>query len=132
MVSKLFLLLLLTGVNAADGGIDLTVIPLDITEDGMTQRQLRFKCDEGRIAFIPPPGWNFNGAGSRAQLTPSQKAFAEGIIETAASPKPLPIDDAAKEAFKQQVIATLPTGSQGVETVSEAENSLMPGGNPEL
>jgi hypothetical protein len=46
------------------------------------------------------------------------------------SPGPLPLDEAAKSAFKQHVIAALPIGSQGIETVSEVENSLMPGGNP--
>jgi hypothetical protein len=52
------------------------------------------------------------------------------VIETSPLPAPQPIDAAAIAAFKQQLVASLPVGSQGIELVSEAENSTTPGGHP--
>ena len=117
--------------GTALAGVDLTPSPTQVEEDGVKYQQIRFKSEEqGSVIFLPPENWSFRGGAGRLQLTPPGKDFAEASIEAASFPAPRPLDAAAIEAFKQEVLAGLPAGSGKIETVIEAENTVMPGGNP--
>ena len=108
-------------------------IPLsvaDITEDGFTYRVLTFTGDKTKVTFSPPPGWTFRGTKARLQLSPAGKPFAEASIEAIPQPQPQPLDVETIEAFKQQVIASAPAGSQAVVVESEGENTIMPESSP--
>ncbi|HEX8899017.1 MAG TPA: hypothetical protein VF751_09985, partial [Chthoniobacterales bacterium] len=58
------------------------------------------------------------------------KSSAEAAVEATPLEKPEPLDEAAITKFRQQVLAALPAGSTKVTTAYEAEDSIMPGGNP--
>lgn len=116
--------------SIAFAGVDLTPSAVEIDEDGFKYQQLRFKSDGGTVLLVPPEKWSFSGGPGRLQLTPPGKDFAEGLIEAASYEKPTPIDEAARAQFKQQVLAGVPPGSQRIETLTEAENTVMPAGNP--
>jgi len=125
------LLLFLSPVLCARAfaAIDLTPAVTDLTEDGVSYREVSFKTPEGKLLFTLPSGWTIRGQKDRAQLTATDKS-TEAVIEALPLQKPEALDDAAITKFKQQVLAALPAGSTKVTTVSEAENSMMPGGNP--
>jgi hypothetical protein len=126
----LFVLLVATSVRLAVAAVDLTPTPVQVDEDGAQFLQLKFKGEAGSATFVPPEKWTFRGGGARLQLTPPGTSFAEATIETVPFREPTPLDAAVIEQFKQEVLAGLPPGSQAVTTVVEAENSMMPGGNP--
>lgn len=117
--------------RAASAGVDLTPSPVQVEEDGAKYQQLRFNSREGgSVLYTPPEGWSFSGGGGRLVFKPPGKDFAEAVLETVPLPAPAPIDEAVRAEFKEQVLATVPPGSQSVATVTEAENAVMPAGNP--
>ena len=132
MCNKAPLLFLLVAIaRAATAGVDLTPSPVTVEEDGLKYQQLRFKSrDGGSVSFTPPEGWSFSGGGGRLVFKPPGKDFAEAVLETVPLQAPAPIDEAVRTQFKEQVIATLPPGSHGFTTITEAENTVMPAGNP--
>jgi hypothetical protein len=130
MLRKPLLLLLFAGlVASSQAGIDLTPQVTDVVEDGVTSREVSFKTPEGKVLLTLSPGWAIRGQKQRAQITGKDQA-TEAVIEAVPIEKPEPLNDEAIAKFKQQVVAGLPAGSAKVTTISEAANSLMPGGNP--
>ena len=131
MLRKSLLLLLLPVVfGSADAAIDLTPTVTTVTDDGVTYREVSFKTPEGKMLFTLPPSWTIRGQKDRAQMAGPDKSSAEALVEATSLDQPAPLDEAAVTKFKQQVLAGLPAGSAKIETVSEAQNSLMPGGYP--
>ena len=126
----LCLLLFPVLLGSSDAAIDLTPKVTEVTDDGVTDREVSYKTPEGRVVFTLPPGWTIRGQSARSQITGPASSSVEAVIEASPLEKPEPLDAAAIAKFKQQVLATLPAGSAKITTVSEAENSLMPGGNP--
>ncbi len=116
-------------LGSSQAGIDLTPQVTDVVEDGVTSREVTFKTPEGKVMLTLSPGWAIRGQKQRAQITGKDQA-TEAVIEGVPLAKPEPLDDEAIAKFKQQVMASLPVGSAKVTTISEAQNSLMPGGNP--
>jgi len=127
---SLLLLLLPTLLTSSYAAMDLTPAVTDLIEDGVTFRQVSFRTPEAKVVFTLPPGWTIRGQKDRAQMTGADKSSAEAVVEATPLEKPEPLDEAAIAKFKQQVLATLPAGSTKVTTAYEAENSIMPGGNP--
>ncbi len=126
---SLFLLFLPVLVGSTYAAIDLTPVVTEVVEDAVIYREVSCKTPEGNVVFTLPPGWTIRGQKGRAQMTGTDKSFAEATIEATPLEKPEPLDEAAIAKFKQQVLATLPAGSTKVTVVNEAQNSLMPGGN---
>ena len=122
---------LIAVAGTVTAGVDLTPSPVQVDDDGVKYQQLRFKSrDGGSVLFTPPQGWSFSGGGGRLVFKPPGKDFAEAVLETVPLPAPAPIDEAVRNEFKEQVVATLPPGSQSIATVAETENAIMPAGNP--
>jgi hypothetical protein len=126
---SIFVLLFSVLVGNAYAAIDLTPAVTDRVEDGVTYREASFKTPEGKLLFVLPPGWTIFGDKDRAQMASADK-LAQGAIEVVLLQKPAPLDDGAITKFKEQVLASLPVGAAKVVTVSEAQNTIMPGGNP--
>jgi hypothetical protein len=126
----LFLLFFPVLLGNSYGAIDLTPAITELIEDGVTYREVSCKTPEGKVMFTLPPGWTIRGQKDRAQITGTNRSSAEAVIEATPLEKPEPLDEAAIAKFRQQVLATLPAGSTKIATVNEAQNSLMPGGNP--
>jgi len=130
MVSKsLFLILLPLLLGSSYAAIDLTPAVTEFAEQGVTYREINFKTPEGKMVFTLSPGWAIRGQRDRAQLIGTDNT-AEAVIEAVALQKPESLDEAAIATFKQQVLTALPAGSAKITTVSEAQNSIMPGNNP--
>ena len=125
-----FLLFFPVLLDSSYATIDLSPIVTELIEDGVTYREVSCKTPEGKVVFTLPPGWTIRGQKDRAQITGTDRSFAAAVIEAIPLEKPEPLDEAAIAKFKQQVLATLPVGSTKITTVNEAQNSLMPGGNP--
>ena len=116
--------------SAASAGVDLTPSVTNVDEDGVKYQQLRFKSDGGTVLMVLPENWSFSGGPGRLQLKAPGKDFTEATVEAVALNATTPIDETVRAEFKQQVLATLPAGAQRAETLTEAENTLMPSGNP--
>jgi hypothetical protein len=130
MTLKVILSMLCCGlVGQAYAGLNLTPLTKEYTEDGVTYREVSFKSGEGSQKFYPPEGWTLRGQETRLQLSPPKTDFAEAVIEVSPSPA-AEIDEPVIKAFKEKVLATLPSGSTAVTTISEAQNGLMPSGKP--
>ena len=127
---SLFLLFFPVLLGSSYAAVDLTPVVTELIEDGVTYREVSCKTPEGKVVFTLPPGWTIRGQKDRAQMTGTDRSFAAAVIEAIPLEKPEPLDEAAIAKFKQQVLATLPVGSTKVTTLNEAQNSLMPGGNP--
>jgi hypothetical protein len=128
--SSLLLLLCRLFLATAYGAIDLTPAVTDVVDDDVTYREVSFKTPGGKMLFTLPPSWTIRGQKDRAQMTGPDKSSADAFVEAITLEKPAPLDEAAVTKFKQQVLAGLPAGSAKITTVSEAQNSLMPGGYP--
>lgn len=128
-LKRIFPFLLCAFLGQAYAGIDLTPLSKEYVEEGITYRQVSFKNGDGSATFFPPQGWTVRGQANRLQLSPD-KNLVEGVVEVMPMPAPKPLDEAAMAAFKEKILATLPGGSTAVTTVFEAQNTIMPGGNP--
>jgi hypothetical protein len=130
MLSRsLFLLLIPVLVGSSQAAIDLTPGITEIVEDTVSYREVSFKTPEGKLRFDLPPGWTIRGQKDRALMTSADRSL-DAVIEVTPLQKPEPLDQEAIAKFKQQVVAALPPGSTKVATAYEAENPIIPGGNP--
>lgn len=121
----LFLLLLAAPSN---GGIDLTPSPTEYVANGMKFQQIIFKDEKQRIEYEPPQGWNFGGGANQLHLKP-KKNFAEAVITVTPLSKPQAFDENARQALREQFIASLPVGSQFTKVEEEVSNPVLLNGN---
>jgi hypothetical protein len=133
MTRKLLVVIsLVSAAVASDAAVDLTPLPTEYQSQGFTYTRLTFKTDVGSIAYNPPLRWTYRGSGSRLQLTPPDKPFAEAAIETLPLPAAAQLDATAMDALAQQVLATAPPGSQNPAIISQAENTVAISSLPTL
>jgi len=130
LARSLFLLPFLVVLGSSRAAIDLTPAVTETVEEGVTYREVSFKTPEGKVAFTLPPGWTVSGQANRAEMIGGDKSSANAVVEVIPLLKPEPLDEANVAKFKEQVLRALPAGSAKVTTVCEAQNSIMPGGNP--
>ena len=126
------LLLLLTGLTipSAQAAIDLAPLVEEYSHAGFNYRKVTFKEDKGIVTYTPPQGWTIRGGGNAVQLTPPDKAFVDGVIVATPLRDPQAFDEATVAALEQQVVATAPPGSQGLQVVRRQENPVALGSNP--
>ena len=110
------------------GGIDLTPSVQEYSANGMKFRQLVFNDEKRRIEYEPPQDWSFDGGTNQLHLKP-KKNFAEALISVAPLNKPQPLDENARQALREQFIASLPVGSQFAKVEEEVTNSVLLNGN---
>jgi hypothetical protein len=132
--SALSLLILGLSIAAASAAIDLTVTPHQVTENGTTFQELHFRDGSQKVAMVLQPGWSFRSSPARLTLTPpAELKFAEGTVEASPLGAPAaPWDEASVQSAVQQVLASVPPGSQDVELLGEFRDTLMLKGMPSL
>jgi hypothetical protein len=117
-------------VTAAKAGIDFTPTVNRYVSEGAEYSSVSFKDDARGVSITLPRLWTCRGDASRLQLTPPDQNFAEGVIQAAPTKGLLRFDEATVKTFEQQVLGTLPVGSQGATVVSQRENPVIIDGNP--
>ena len=119
----------LTAAFAVRGAIDLTPSAAEYVSLGIKYRQLIFQDNKRRIEYELPTGWSFDGSANQLHLKPVGKNFAEAVITATQLDKPQPLDDNMVKLLGQQVIASLPVGSQFAKVEEEIANPVLLGGN---
>ena len=117
-------------VAPAEAGIDLAPVPSNHEEHGMKYRMLTFKHDDRKIEYVPPGGWTARGGGDRLQLSPPDSKFAEASVQAVPQQAPVHMDEARMSALEQQVINSVPVGSQSPAVLESTENPIVLGGQP--
>jgi hypothetical protein len=111
--------------------VDLTPQVEEYVGEGILYHKIVFRQATRSIVMELPNQWTCSGGKDRVRLVPpAAHQYAEGVIAAVPLSKPQPLDEALTAAFKQQVLASLPFGSQAVTVVAEVENSLRLGDNP--
>jgi len=100
--------------------------------EGITYQRLVFKDDKRVIYYQPPRGWKCNAFGNLLTLTPADRTFAEAKISSVALDKAVSLDDKAADAFKQQVLSSLPEGSRNAAVVKQEQNGITLNNNSML
>jgi len=100
--------------------------------EGITYQRLVFKDDKRVIYFQPPRGWKCSGTENQLTLAPADRSFAEAKITSAPLDRPVALDEKAADAFKQQVLSSLPEGSRNAAIVKQEQNGLMLNNNPAI
>ena len=113
----------------ARAGIDFTPTVNRYMSEGAEYSSVSFKDDPRGVSITLPRLWTCRGDASRLQLTPPEQNFAEGVIQAVPTKGLLRFDEATVKAFEQQVLGTLPVGSQGATVVSQQENPVIIDGN---
>lgn len=121
---KSFVLCLFAMVAQASAGIDFTPTVTRYFNEGAEFLNVSFKDEKRTVSLALPRLWTCHGDSSRLQITPPDQGFAEGIVQAVPTKAALPLNEANLKALEQQVVATLPPGSQGVASVSQQENPV--------
>jgi len=119
----------LVAVTAAKAGIDFTPTVNRYMSQGAEYSSVSFKDEGHGVSITLPRLWTCRGDASRLQLAPPDQNFAEGIIQAVPTKGLLRFDEATVKTFEQQVLGTLPVGSQGATVVSQQENPVIIDGN---
>lgn len=109
---------------------DLTAVVREYKAEGMEFQQLTFRDNKERIEYELPSGWTFSGSSNQLRIKPPQKSFAEAVVQFVPLSKPQPLDESARSALKEKVIAELPAGSQFAKIEQETESPILLGGQP--
>lgn len=122
---RLLLLSLLAFSYTAPAAIDLTPTKSEYVAEGLTFHRLSFKDGTRRIIFEPPQQWSYRGTGVALQLTPSNVARADAVIQSVDVKASEKLDEKALAGFREQFLAGLPAGSQGGEIIKEEFNPVQ-------
>jgi len=122
-------LLVLFGAAAMVRALDLTP-QFVLAEKDSKEQQVSFRDADRKVLFLPPAGWAYSGQANRFQFNPKGSQATQAVIEAVPLKEPKNLDPATLKAFKQQALAAVPAGSEQATLLGEAENALMPGGNP--
>jgi len=128
---SLLLAALLSCTITAHGALDLTPFPSEFEGEGVKYTELRFKDDTRRVTLTIPQNWTWRGSSSQLRLMPPATFNrADATIFTAPLAAPQALDQKTIDALRQQFVADLPGGSQGVQILSEQSPLLLSGNIP--
>jgi hypothetical protein len=105
-------------------GFDFTPTPAERTLEGIVFKQVIFHQDSRAIAYEPPRGWTCTGDAAKMTLVPPNLSLAQCTIEQAPLSAPQSFDAVTTKQLQQQVIASLPSGSENVQLISEEQSPL--------
>jgi hypothetical protein len=109
--------------------IDFTPTVSRYSNEGAEYANVSFKDDKRTVTLTLPRLWSCRGDSSRLQLTPPDQSLGEGILQAVPTKGVAPFNEANVKALEQQVLNTIPPGSQGVTLVSQQENPVILNGN---
>jgi hypothetical protein len=131
MLSRTILFFLLAAAfTTARAGIDLTPRPHETTCEGFTFKELLFKDDKGQILYQLPNKWTWRAGADGVHLTPPGIVNADAVIQATPLAKPQPLDEKGIDSARQQLLASVPPGSQMIAVVKEEQNAVPFNGNP--
>jgi hypothetical protein len=122
---KSIALCLLGMIAQSRGAIDFTPTVSRYFNEGAEYANVTFKDEKRTVSLTLPRLWSCRGDASRLQLTPPDQGFAEGTLQAVPTKGPASFNEANVKALEQQVLNTLPPGSQGVTLVSQQENPVI-------
>ncbi|MFZ1220304.1 MAG: hypothetical protein WAO00_13495 [Chthoniobacterales bacterium] len=111
------------------GEIDFTPTVNRYMSEGAEYANASFKDGKRSVSIAVPRTWACRGDASRLQFTPPEPSLAEGTIQSLPAKGLIRFDEPTVQAFGQQVVSTVPSGSQGVTVVSQLENPVIIDGN---
>src|SRR4051812_18677961 len=97
--------------------------------EGAEYANASFKDGQRKVSIAVPRTWTCRGDASRLQFTPPNDAFAEAVIQSVPSKGVIRFDETIVQSLGQQVLASVPSGSQNVTLVSQQENPVILNGN---
>ena len=130
LLRNILFFLLAAAFATARAGIDLTPKPHETTCEGFTFKELLFKDDKRQILYQLPNKWTYRAGADGVHLTPPGSVNADAVIQATPLAKPQPLDEKGIEAARQQLLASVPPGSQMVAVVKEEQNTVPFSGNP--
>ena len=122
---NLFLVGLVLISASAKGAIDFTPTVTPYFSEGAEYANVTFKDDKRGISITLPRLWSCRGDSSHLKFTPPGSNFAEGVVQSVAAKGLIRFDEATIKSLEQQVLATLPPGSQGGVIVNQQENPVI-------
>jgi hypothetical protein len=124
-VRRLLLIGLIANAVSANAAIDFTPTVTPYVSEGAEYATVSFKDDKRSVSMTLPRQWSCRGDGSHLQFTPPKESLAEGAIQAVPTKGMLRFDEATVKSLEQQVLATLPPGSQAGTIVSAQENPVV-------
>jgi hypothetical protein len=112
-------------ISTAQATIDFTPTVNRYQSEGAEYSSVSFKDDKRSVSIVLPRQWSCRGDSSRLQVTPPNQNLAEGVLQSVPTKGVLRFDEATVKTLEQQVLATLPAGTQGATVVSRQENTIM-------
>ena len=109
----------------AGNSVEFSAALQAFTGEGVTYHRLVFKDEKRAIYYQPPANWKVNASENQVTFVPPEKSFAEAKITSVALDKPVVLDERAAAAFKDQVLAALPTGNQQATVVKQEQNAVL-------
>ncbi|HEY2713297.1 MAG TPA: hypothetical protein VGI60_12340 [Chthoniobacterales bacterium] len=111
-------------LNNALAGFDFTPTPAERTLEGVVFKQVIFHQDDHAVAYEPPRGWTCIGDKSKMTLVPPNLSLVQCTIDQVPLPAPQSFDAVTTKQLQQQVIASMPSGSENIQLVSEEQNPV--------
>ena len=122
-------LIIASAAFSVKAGIDLTPAVSEYVAEGAKFQKLTFVHGKQKIEYELPLGWNFESSATQLRLKPPKKSFAGAVITAIPLSKPQAPDPNFGETRKEQLIASLPPGSQFVTSERELHNVVALGCN---
>jgi hypothetical protein len=116
---------LLGWASQTRGGIDFTPTVNRYFNEGAEFSNVSLKDDKRTVSLTLPRLWTCRGDVSRLQLTPPDQSLADGIVQEIPAKGVVPFNEANLKALQEQVLNSVPPGSQGVTLVSQQENPVI-------
>ena len=105
--------------------LDFQLHPYQVNEDGFTWERNYFLLDaQHRVAITLPAGWSNVGSGPTLTMTPPSPARAQALIEKSALTPQIAFKDKGLDAYRQRVIAAVPSGATNVGVAEERDNAF--------
>jgi hypothetical protein len=123
-----FLAILCLATAARAEEINLIPVRSVREQDGIKFPQLEFTDGKKKITYEQPRGWIISGDSSQIKFTPPDVS-AKAAIEQSPLSAPQIFDEATTKMLQQEVLASVPSGSQKTTMLSEEKNPLMMGGH---
>jgi hypothetical protein len=114
------------------GALDLSATSEEYVSSGILYKRLLFRDNQRTVEMELPSGWNYRGSVARLQLIPPGSGFAEATIKTEPLPVPSALDEATAASIGNQILNSLPPGSQGATLLQTQKNPGGPGGGASL
>ena len=92
--------------------------------EGIKFQQLVFRDNGRKVTYEQPRGWSYLADNGRIRFTPPGVTQAQAEIDQLPLTAPIAFDEATDKKLREQLLSTLPPGSQDGKVVSEEKTPL--------